>query len=42
MAIVRRIMEVHRGRAWVESSSGEGATFWLAFPAAVGEAVLSR
>ena len=42
LAIVRRIMEVHRGRAWVESSIGEGATFWLAFPVGVGEGVLSR
>ena len=36
LAIVRRIMEVHHGRAWVESSIGEGATFWLAFPAWCG------
>ncbi len=42
LAIVRRIMEVHHGRAWVESSIGEGATFWLAFPVGVGEGVLSR
>ena len=42
LAIVRRIMEVHHGRVWVESSVGEGATFWLAFPVGVGERVLSR
>jgi signal transduction histidine kinase len=42
LAIVRRIMEVHHGRAWVESNVGEGATFWLAFPARVDEAVLNR
>ncbi len=41
LAIVRRIMEVHHGRAWVESNIGEGATFWLAFPAGVREAVLN-
>lgn len=32
LAIVARIMKAHGGRAWVESSPGAGATFWLAFP----------
>jgi signal transduction histidine kinase len=32
LAIVSKIMEVHEGRAWVESAPGAGATFWLAFP----------
>ncbi|MFG0250593.1 MAG: PAS domain S-box protein [Phycisphaeraceae bacterium JB051] len=32
LAIVRRIMEIHDGRVWVESNLGQGATFWLAFP----------
>ncbi|MAX25738.1 MAG: hypothetical protein CMJ19_14665, partial [Phycisphaeraceae bacterium] len=32
LAIVRRIMEIHNGRVWVESNLGQGATFWLAFP----------
>ncbi len=32
LAIVSKIMQAHGGRAWVESSPGQGATFWLAFP----------
>lgn len=32
LAIVRRIAEVHGGRAWVESAPGSGSTFWIAFP----------
>ncbi len=32
LAIVSKIMEVHDGRAWVESTPGEGARFYLAFP----------
>lgn len=32
LTIVKRIMEQHDGRAWVESTEGQGATFWLAFP----------
>lgn len=32
LAIVRKVMEVHQGRAWVESQPGGGATFWIAFP----------
>lgn len=31
LAIVARIMEIHNGKAWVESEVGQGATFWLAF-----------
>ena len=42
LAIVRRIMDVHGGRAWVESKVGEGSTFWLALPAGVKDrAVIS-
>lgn len=32
LAIVKRSLETHGGRAWVESTPGQGATFWLAFP----------
>ncbi len=32
LASVRKIAEVHHGRAWVESSPGHGATFCLALP----------
>lgn len=32
LAIVKRIMEVHNGRVWVESRPDEGATFWIALP----------
>lgn len=33
LAIVAKVMNVHNGRAWVESEPGNGATFWIAFPA---------
>lgn len=35
LSIVKRAMEVHGGRVWVESTPGQGATFWLAFPKSV-------
>lgn len=35
LAIVMRIAEFYGGRAWVESEPGSGATFWVAFPAAM-------
>ncbi|MCI5120683.1 MAG: sensor histidine kinase [Candidatus Electrothrix sp. AUS4] len=31
-AVVKKIMQFHEGKVWVESSPGKGATFWLSFP----------
>jgi len=33
LAIARRIVELHGGRIWVESQSGQGATFFIVLPA---------
>lgn len=32
LAIVKRIVELHNGRVWLESKLGNGAAFWIAFP----------
>ncbi|WPD24224.1 MAG: HAMP domain-containing sensor histidine kinase [Candidatus Electrothrix scaldis] len=32
LAVVKKVMQFHEGKIWVESSPGKGATFWLSFP----------
>lgn len=32
LAIAKRVMQLHGGDIWIESSPGNGSTFWLKFP----------
>lgn len=37
LAIVKRIIEVHRGRLWVQSEAGKGSTFYFTLPREEGQ-----
>jgi signal transduction histidine kinase len=40
LAIARRILAMHGGQLWVESTPGQGATFWFRVPILVEEPVV--
>lgn len=40
LAIVARIMDLHGGRAWVESLPGSGAEFWISLPKKVKKEII--
>ena len=37
LAISKRIIEMHGGKIWVDSSSGQGSTFSFSIPVAVAQ-----
>ncbi len=32
LTIAKQVVEMYKGRMWVESEIGKGATFWVALP----------
>ncbi|HMQ54271.1 MAG TPA: sensor histidine kinase, partial [Anaerolineae bacterium] len=36
LAVVKELVEAHRGRVWAESRVGEGSTFFVALPLSPG------
>ncbi|NND97418.1 MAG: hypothetical protein HKN47_08850 [Pirellulaceae bacterium] len=42
LAAVAKIVDVNGGRYWVESDVGQGATFWIAFPASLDSSRLNE
>jgi signal transduction histidine kinase len=39
LAVVKELVEAHKGRVWVESEEGEGSTFHFILPVGEGERI---